>query len=153
MSLPALTDGVLPEGIHICFLDEVAQAFGRFQRTERRQQLTAKLRDYLEAVRQTGTATAVIVDGSYVTAKEEPGDIDVLLVLKAEVNLIEEMRPAEYNIQSKRMVKRLFGFDIFTAIEGTEHYAATVDFLLDVKATEPAPYTSHTRKGIVRIEL
>ena len=151
--IPDLEDGVLPEGVHICSIDEVERAFGRFQRTDRRQHLTATLRRYVEAAQKIGNAKAVVVDGSYVTVKDEPGDIDVMLVLKTETNLAEDLSPTEYNVQSKRMVRRLFGFDVFTVVDGSARYSETVDFLSDVKATEPNPYTSRTRKGIVRIEL
>ena len=93
------------------------------------------------------------MDGSYVTAKDEPGDIDVMLVLKTETNLADDLSPTEYNAQSKRMVRRLYGFDLFAAVDGSAQYNDTVDFLSDVKTTEPNPYTNRTRKGIVRIEL
>ena len=134
-------------------MEEVERAFGRFQRTDRRQNLTATLRHYVEAAHKAGNVKAVVIDGSYVTAKDEPGDIDVMLVLKTETNLAEDLSPSEYNVQSKRMVRRLFGFDMFTAVDGSAQYADTVDFLSDVKDTEPNPYTKRTRKGIVRIEL
>lgn len=151
--MPDLEDGVLPEGVHVCSMDEVERAFGRFQRTDRRQQLTATLRRYVEAAQKADTSKAVVIDGSYVTAKDEPGDIDVMLVLKTETNLTEDLSPSEYNVQSKRMVRRLYGFDLFAAVDGSAQYADTVDFLSDMKATEPNPYTSRTRKGIVRVEL
>lgn len=151
--IPELEDGVLPEGVHVCSLDEVQQRFGRFQRTDRRQKLTATLRRFVESVRQAGIAQAVIIDGSYVTAKEEPGDIDIFLVLKREVDLAEELSPLEYNLQSKRMVKKLYGFDIFTGLDEGEGYQRTVMFLSNVNPGESFPYTSKPRKGILRIEL
>ena len=151
--IPDLEDGVLPEGVHICSIDEVERAFGRFQRTDRRQHLTATLRRYVEAARQAGTAQAIIIDGSYVTVKDEPGDIDVMLVLKLEADLTEDLLPSEYNVQSKRMVKKLYGFDIFTAVEGGEIYQRTIRFLSNVNPGESIPYTSKPRKGILRIEL
>ena len=151
--IPDLQDGVLPDGIHDCTIDEVAQMFGQFRRTEQRIRLTEKLRQYVEDARKSGVATAVVIDGSYVTAKEVPGDIDLLLVLKQDFDFNEELRPMEYNIQSKRMVRRLYGFDVFTAKDASESYQQWVDFFLDVKLHDPDQYTSQPRKGILRITL
>jgi hypothetical protein len=50
--VPPLEDGALPEGVHDSTVEEVAAAFGRFQRTDRRLALTAKLRAYLDEARR-----------------------------------------------------------------------------------------------------
>jgi hypothetical protein len=68
--------------------------------------------------------SAVVIDGSYVTAKGEPGDIDLIAALRNDIDLTVEMRPAEYNIQSKRMVRKLYGFDVLSAVDGSETYSA-----------------------------
>jgi hypothetical protein len=151
--IPSLQDGVLPEGIHECTIDEVAQTFGQFRRTDQRPRLTEKLRQYAQDAGKSGIAIAIVIDGSYVTAKEVPGDIDLLLVLKQDFDFSEELRPIEYNIQSKRMVKRLYGFDAFVAKDGSEPYQKWVDFFSDVKLDDPDQYTSRHRKGILRITL
>ncbi len=83
MPIPELNqDGFLPEGIHAASLEEVRERFGRFQRTDRRPALFAKLSTYMAEVRASGLVVAVIVDGSFVTAKDEPSDIDLILVLR-----------------------------------------------------------------------
>lgn len=151
--IPDLHDGVLPEGIHECTIDEVAQMFGQFRRTDQRPRLTEKLRQYVEAARQAEIAEAVIIDGSYVTAKESPGDIDLLLVLKPDFNLQEELRPLEYNVQSKRMVKRLYGFDVLIAQSGSEALEKFTEFFSHVKLEDPEQMTSQRRKGLLRITL
>lgn len=151
--IPDLQDGVLPEGIYDCTIDEVAQSFGQFRRTDQRPRLTEKLRQYVEAARQAGIAEAVIIDGSFVTAKESPGDIDLLLVLKPDFNLQEELRPLEYNVQSKRMVKRLYGFDVLIAQSGSEAHEKFTEFFSHVKLEDPEQLTSQRRKGLLRITL
>ena len=45
--IPPLVDGVLPEGIHDCTIDEIEQMFGRFRRSDRRIRLMEKLKAYL----------------------------------------------------------------------------------------------------------
>lgn len=64
---------VLPPGIHDATLEEVAQVFGN---TVRRRQLFKGLLAGCQALEAAG-CTVVIIDGSYITDKPEPGDFDV----------------------------------------------------------------------------
>ena len=80
--LPAFNDdGVLPPGVWPCELAELAQRFAVFRRTGRRIQLYDKLEDFLKEMLRTGVVAEVIIDGSFVTAKAEPNDIDLVLGL------------------------------------------------------------------------
>jgi hypothetical protein len=151
--IPDLADGVLPEGIHHCTLDEVENVFGQFRGSDKRPRLTERLKRYVEAVRATGIAKAVIIDGSYITAKSGPSDIDLILVLRADFDLRQELRPFEYNVQSKRMVKRIYGFDVFPSVDGSEAYQKQVEFFSGVRLDDPAFQTSRRRKGLLRVEL
>ena len=151
--IPELQDGVLPPGIHDCTMEELQQAFGQFRRSDRRPQLTEKLRRFVEDAQQAGIAAAVIIDGSYVTAKAEPNDIDLLLALRSDFDLKEELRPLEYNLQSKRMVRKLYGFDVLPAVEGSETYLRLLDFFSHVRPNDPEQQTSQLYKGLVRITL
>jgi len=100
-------------------MEEVDQVFGRFWRSDRRMRLTDKLRRFVEEARQSGIVAAVVIDGSYVTAKPEPADIDLIVALRPDFNLAQELRPFEYNIQSKRWVKKTYRFDIRVALDGS----------------------------------
>ncbi len=151
--IPELQDGVLPEGIHRCTLEEVKSIFGRFTRSDRRPQLTEKLAQYIQDARNSGVVSAVVIDGSYVTDKEEPGDIDLIVALRSDFDLASEMRPLEYNIQSKPMVRKLYGFDVLPATDGSETYLRLLDFFSLVKLDDPDQETNQERKGLLRIEL
>jgi hypothetical protein len=72
--LPSLdtTTGNLPAGIHEATSEELASAFAT---TAWRAELLAGLRAALEALRLAG-CRRVYIDGSFVTAKEVPGDFD-----------------------------------------------------------------------------
>src|SRR5713226_3294541 len=131
-------DKVLPPGIHDCTMDEVEAMFGRFQRSDRRIHLSKRLRSFIDDARQSGIVAAVIVDGSYVTAKQEPDDVDLIVVLRGDFDLSQELRPFEYNIRSRRMVKQLYHFDVFVDVEGSESYASHVRFFARVKPDDPA---------------
>ena len=144
---------MLPEGVHSCTIEEVERVFGRFTRSECRQRLTQTLLRYIEDVRKARIAVAVVVDGSYITAKSEPRDIDLVLALRPDFDLSGELLPMEYNVQSKRMVWRLYGFDVLTAIDGSDAYTKHIDFFSRVRLDDPEQSASRTRKGLLRIEL
>ena len=111
--IPELEDGVLPNGIHDCTFDEVATAFGRFTRSDHRIRLTERLKSYLEDAARSGIVTAIIIDGSFITAKEEPGDIDLIVIRRADVDTTH-LRPFEYNAISKTMIRSMYKFDVFS---------------------------------------
>jgi hypothetical protein len=150
--IPPLEDGVLPEGVHDCTIEEIDRAFGRFQRSDRRIKLVARLRAYLDDARGSGLVAAVIVDGSFVTAKDEPEDIDLLIILKPDISW-DSLRPFEYNAVSKRMVKQTFHFDALVHAEGGARYREALDFFMRVNPDKHAGFTSRTRKGVVRVQL
>src|SRR5947209_14583401 len=75
---PFRSDGYLPEGVYVCSEAEVIFRFGSSGR--RRRRLVRRLRRWIELGRQVG-ARRLLVDGSFVTAKEEPGDIDTVILL------------------------------------------------------------------------
>jgi hypothetical protein len=151
--IPELQDGVLPEGLYFCTLEEVKMSFGQFSRSDRRPQLTKRLTRYVQDARNSGVVSAIVIDGSYVTAKDEPGDIDLIVALRPDFDLRVEMRPMEYNIQSKTMVRKLYGFDVLPAVDGSETYQSFLDFFSRVKLNDPDQTTSQERKGALRIEL
>ncbi|MEP7340368.1 MAG: hypothetical protein ABI977_21735 [Acidobacteriota bacterium] len=151
--IPELQDGVLPEGVHLCTLEEVREVFGQFRRSDRRPQLTERLTRYVQDARNSGVVSAILIDGSYVTNKEEPGDIDLIVALRAELDLTAEMRPMEYNVQSKTMVRKLYGFDVLPAVDGSETYQRFLDFFSRVKLSDPDQRTTQEYKGVLRIEL
>ncbi|MGH9769088.1 MAG: DUF6932 family protein [Blastocatellia bacterium] len=147
MPIPDLNeDGLLPEGIHDCTLDEIGARFGRFQVTERRIQLFGKLRALVDEERQAGLAVELIVDGSFVTDKPEPGDIDLVIVLPADYNREGEFAPFRYNAISKVSIRRRYGFDVFVTREGTSDYFGQIAFFQRVKESE-------LQKGVLRIKL
>ncbi len=65
--------GLLPQGVHPATLEEVSERFGG---NERRQQLLAGLVEALRLLRVAG-CRRVYIDGSFVTFKELPNDVDV----------------------------------------------------------------------------
>jgi Family of unknown function (DUF6932) len=148
--IPPLEDGVLPEGVHECTIEEIDRAFGRFQRSDRRIRLVTRLKAYLDDARRSGLILAVLVDGSFVTAKDEPEDIDLLIILKPDIAW-DSLRPFEYNAVTKRMVRQAYHFDVLVHPEGTPGYDFALKLFQDVRPD--ADYTAQKRKGILRVVL
>ena len=139
--------GYLPEGIYDCTIEEVAERFATFQTSDRRPQLWAKLTEFVREVAIWDFMEAVLVDGSFVTAAPEPNDIDLVLVVSAKHDFVEDLQPGAYNVLSKRRVNRRFGFDLLVARAESEEYRRYVGFFQQVRL-EPG-----RRKGILRIWL
>jgi len=148
MPIPALTlDGLLPEGIYDCSLAEIGERFGQFQGSDRRCRLFQRLEDYVREAKVTGVVRAIIVNGSFVTDKDAPSDIDLIVISLAVGQLPAVLRPAEYNVLSKRHVRRQFGMDMLLAQEGQSELTEHIDFFAQVR-NRP-----ELRKGLLRIVL
>jgi hypothetical protein len=148
MSIPEVDDrGYLPSGVHDASLEEVLERFGRFRETDRRMALGARLAAFIEEARGTGLVECLIVDGSFTTSKRQPGDIDLIVVLRAALDVAADFRPDQYNVVSARRVKGRHGFDVFHAVAGSENLARAVEFFAQIPG-EPG-----LSKGMVRVAI
>src|SRR6266699_3218835 len=77
---PLNTAGDLPTGIHVARLVEVIERFG--QGTPGRAMLGRRLRHIYQLVQQTGCVARFILFGSFITAKPEPNDVDIFLLME-----------------------------------------------------------------------
>ena len=86
MALPEFNDqGDLPLGLHKATLTEVLERFG--SGTEARQEATVVLQMIHQRVAATGKLERFVIFGSYITAKPEPHDVDVVLVMQDDFSL------------------------------------------------------------------
>jgi hypothetical protein len=109
--IPSLTTaGLLPAGIHLATLQEVEIAFG--SQTEMRARLYVKLGSFLEWVRSFQLFTSIVIDGSFVSDKPDPGDIDAILILPAP-QLKRLLFRADYAELANTKVKERFAVDLF----------------------------------------
>lgn len=148
MPIPDLsTDGFLPDGLHECTLDEVMQRFARFQDSDRRPSLGRELQQYVAEVQSAEVGKYLVVDGSFVTSKPAPSDIDLLLVLRDDVNLGEVVPPFRYNARSKTYIRKKYRFDFFPAFDGDGSADAVIQFFRQVK------YRPGEAKGLLKVTL
>ena len=80
MPLPPIAQtGDLPQGVHRASLQEVLNHFG--EATVQRKLAAMRLRRVYELAAATGHLRRCIVFGSFVSAKAEPNDVDLFLVM------------------------------------------------------------------------
>ena len=132
----------MPPGIHDATWDEVV---ARFASTAWRRELLAGLRDALGSLRAAG-CRRVYVDGSFVTAKETPGDFDACWeIAGVNVELLDSLLLDFANAratQKERFRGELFPAEAVAAPDGTRFLAY---FQRDELTGEP--------KGIVALDL
>jgi uncharacterized protein DUF6932 len=139
---PFRPDGYLPEGVYACSEAEVIFRFGSSNR--RRRRLVLRLRRWIELGRQIG-AQRLLVDGSFVTAKEEPQDIDSVLFLPEDFlqQLEREFAPA---LELEEMLLTRRPEELFAAEDETD-WQEWVAFFSQTREAD------RRRKGLVEIHL
>ena len=148
MSIPPLDGrGVLPPGLHECTLDQLSEVFGRFQTNEQRVRLTSCLREYVARVRDVELVEYLVVDGSFVTDKESPNDIDLIVVLRADADLADDFPPFVYNVISKRRVRKEYPFDVLVAADRSEAFDRHVAFFSQLRGD------TETAKGLLVLRV
>src|SRR5215468_1719197 len=139
---PFRADGYLPDGVYVCSEAEMIFRFGSSSR--RRRRLVLRLRRWIELGRQVGVKR-LLVDGSFVTVKEEPHDIDTVILLPEDfhLQLEQEYEPA---LELEEMLLTRRPEEIFAAEDETD-WAEWVAFFS--RTREP----DGRRKGLVEIHL
>ncbi len=134
--------GLLPSGVHKATWEEFVARFGW---TPRRLALLAGLKAALDALRVAGCRRAYI-DGSFVTAKETPGDFDGCWEVEGvDLARLDPVLKTFANLRAAQ--KRKYGGELFPA-----------DALADLDGTNFLRFFqrdkgSGTAKGIVALEL
>src|SRR5215831_9909078 len=144
MPLPAFNHhGDLPEGVYRASLDEVVARFGHG--TPQRQLVTVRLRRIYALAQATGKLAHFVIFGSYVTAKLEPNDVDILLVVQDNFRE-QDYDPAVFPMFDHRRAQRELGASIFV-IRPAFLFGDTVDeFIAHWQITR-----HRGRRGIVEV--
>lgn len=134
--------GLLPEGVHPATLEEVLDRFGG---NERRDKLLTGLAEALRLLRAAG-CRRVYINGSFVTSKEMPNDIDACWdITGVDADALD---PVFFEFDNGRAAQKArFGAEFFPAQvpEGITGKAFLDFFQVDRQTGEP--------KGIIEIEL
>ena len=143
MSLPPFDPhGDLPEGLHQTDITEFFARFG--SGTIQRERVAARLRQAFELVQPLGIISRVIIWGSFITAKPEPADADILWVTLAEFDRGRLAVQVDI-LFDPVLAKRLYGIDVLFIPEGSAYLATLLDALSVTRAL--------TRRGLVEVRL
>jgi hypothetical protein len=141
---PFENNGQLPPGTHPATWSEITQHFGY---TPHRLRLLAGLLEAAQALRTAGS-TWMLLNGSFVTSKEIPNDIDACYDDEhLDYDLLENLEPSLLEFSNARAAQKArFGSEFFPARAIADR--AGRDFMW---------FFAHDRndqaKGIVRLEL
>jgi hypothetical protein len=150
--IPDLTkEGLLPPGVHAATIEEIECRFARLNHRACREKLWASFVDYLAKIKPIGIVQAVFVDGSFITSKTKPTDIDLVIELPQTSSpaVIQALQRPEFDSD---LVKKQSSLHIFFSQPGASDW---VDFFQEIKARDLVPLglKPNARKGILRVTL
>ena len=148
MPIPALNDfGLLPAGVHDCIDAEVQIAFCA---SDARQAVWAAFQGFLAWVATKPGPVSIFVDGSFVTDKPVPRDVDVAVDITACSVADQDAWLIAYH-REHAFLKRQFGTDFYPVIGGVGHdFTSFFQYIrVDDALARGAP--DGTRKGILRL--
>jgi hypothetical protein len=135
-------DGYLPEGLFLASEAEVTFCFGKSSR--RRRFLVHRVRRWVELARQI-QAPRLFIDGSFITAKPDPHDVDAVIFLPADfADLLAEGMESALELQEMLLTRR--PEELFAA----EDHLDWNDWLEFFSRTREA---DGRRKGLVEVAL
>lgn len=146
--------GLLVPGIQDATIVEIDSHFARMQRSDRRIQLFKKFQDWYATLQKAGWGCSVILDGSFVMPPvDEPGDIDVILILPESWDLTADLRPSHYNLVSRKLTKRAYEIEVYPVLPNSVEYENMLALFLQVRVEwcRLFGWPVDSLKGLVRI--
>ncbi len=116
MPLPVFdTRGDLPIGVHSATLAEIVDRFGHG--TAQRELVTIRLVHVYDLAQRTGKLLRFVIFGSYVTAKPEPNDVDIILVM-ADDFTEQDYEPNSFPVFDHLRAQQVLGASLFVIRPG-----------------------------------
>lgn len=143
MPLPPFEpDGDLPEGLHQVHMTELFARFG--SGTPQRERVAVRLRQAFDLVGPLEIVSRVIIWGSFVTAKPDPADADILWVTQPRFD--RSQLPVQVDVLFDLVLaKRLYGIDVLSIPEGSAYLSMLLEGLAVTRA--------FTKRGLVEVRL
>ena len=155
MPIPSLlATGLLPVGRHDATMVEVQAAFGSLNTT--RMELYRKLEEFVELSKTFGVFRRVYIDGSFVTDKPTPGDIDSVLEMNTADLLKFSAHPNRLALLDGFAVKAKYGVHLFMQRETQLDSAGDMTlYFQQIKAADAIhrKVDPSTRRGILVVSL
>lgn len=144
MPLPQLNDaGKLPAGVHQATMDEVLAQFG--SGSAQRQAVTARLRRIYDLARATRKLERLILFGSYITAKPDPNDVDIILVMRDDFD-VQVCDEESRQLFDHPRAAEAFGASVFWIRPALLVLETLEEFIAHWQVTR-----DQTRRGIVEV--
>lgn len=132
-------NGYLPKGIHMATMNEIKQRFGIS--TPKRKDLFKGFKSLVNLLhKHKKKIKKLLLNGSFVTNKESPGDLDCVLIVKDDFDFCSP--------EARQLLdaKRLFNADVVTFMEqDVNRYRRFIDFFGHDRSRRP--------KGLVEVIL
>ena len=149
MAIPAFrSDNWLPEGHHAATWEEIAVTFGGAADSRRRGVLN-RLLAWRDAVRAKGLSGRIVLNGSFISAKESPGDFDLLFLYDEASEAIVQSDAEALALIDPMRCKAAFGGDVFaysTRMVKAHPQFFPTDSFDRIKFTD-------IQKGVLEVEL
>jgi len=118
--------GDLPAGIHRATLEEVEARFGKLSST--RQQTVERLRRVYDLAATTGHLARFVIFGSFVTAKPEPNDVDIIMLMDDDFD-VSSLKGEAALLFDHTVAQSVFGSSVFwvrklAALGGEDDFVA-----------------------------
>src|SRR5437867_1752237 len=144
MPLPQLNcTGELPEGVHQATIEEVIAQFG--SGTAQRQAVTARLRRIYHLASATHKLERLILFGSYITAKPDPNDVDVVLIMRDDFE-VQACAEESRQLFDHPRAAEAFGASVFWIRPALLVLETLKEFIAHWQITR-----DQTRRGIVEV--
>lgn len=138
--------GVLPVGTHICTLEDVKLNFSNIPDIKIRSDLYIKLEEFFnELSKNIYYFKGLLIDGSYVTNKTDPSDVDVGVILD-EYGDATSLPQSVLRLLNSDFIKQNYGFSMFIAYKGGESEKSLTEFFQDQE-----PPNHFIQKGILKV--
>lgn len=135
-------DDYLPKGLYLASEAEIIFRFG--SSTRRRRRLALRLRRWIELTRLVG-GQRLLIDGSFVTAKAEPHDIDAVILLPPNFqHQVEQGNEVALELEDMVLTRR--PEEIFAAEDKTD-WNEWIEFFSRTREADGR------RKGLVEVRL
>ena len=139
---PFRPDGYLPEGIYLAGEAEITFRFGA--KSQRRRRLALRIRRWIELARKVN-ALRFFIDGSFITSKPNPNDVDAVVWLPPDFNNLIQQNHQEA-IELEQMVLTRRPEELFAAEDQTD-WDEWIEFFSQTRETD------RRKKGLVEVEL
>lgn len=135
-------DGCLPEGLHCATLEEVRERFG--SSSPRRRELMPHVEEWFEMAKSI-QARRFVLDGSFVTEKDSPNDVDAIMLLPADFQQrISRSDPVAWEIE--HCVRYKSPPELFVTYS-EDRWSSLVEFFCRQRGVDSRP------KGLIEVVL